>query len=32
MCDIDNPMYGKNGAAFVFAPQKGAEKNMVKVR
>ena len=31
MCDIDNPMYGKNGAAFVFAPQKGAEKNMVKM-
>lgn len=24
MCDIDNPMYGKTGAAFVFAPQKGA--------
>ena len=31
MCDIDNPMYGKNGAAFVFAPQKGAEENMVKM-
>ena len=25
MCDIDNPLYGKNGAAFVFAPQKGAD-------
>lgn len=24
MCDIDNPVYGKNGAAHVFAPQKGA--------
>ena len=24
MCDIDNPLYGKNGAAHVFAPQKGA--------
>ena len=31
MCDIDNPMYGENGAAFVFAPQKGADKNMVKM-
>lgn len=25
MCDIDNPMYGKAGAAYVFAPQKGAD-------
>ena len=24
MCDIDNPMHGPNGAAYVFAPQKGA--------
>lgn len=24
MCDIDNPLYGPNGAAAVFAPQKGA--------
>lgn len=24
MCDIDNPMHGKEGAAHVFAPQKGA--------
>ncbi len=23
-CDVDNPPFGKNGAAFVFAPQKGA--------
>ncbi len=30
MCDIDNPLYGKNGAAFVFAPQKGASADMVK--
>lgn len=29
MCDIDNPMFGKNGAAFVFAPQKGATPEMV---
>jgi glycerate kinase len=24
LCDVDNPLYGSNGAAFVFAPQKGA--------
>ncbi len=29
MCDIDNPMYGKNGAAYVYAPQKGADEEMV---
>jgi glycerate kinase len=29
MCDIDNPMYGPNGAAHVFGPQKGADLQMV---
>jgi len=29
MCDIDNPMYGKTGAAHVFGPQKGADPEMV---
>lgn len=29
MCDIDNPMYGPSGAAAVFAPQKGADPEMV---
>jgi len=29
MCDIDNPLYGKNGAAYIFAPQKGADSAMV---
>lgn len=24
MCDIDHPLYGPTGAAYVFAPQKGA--------
>ena len=24
MCDVTNPMYGLSGAAYVFAPQKGA--------
>ncbi|MBQ3008489.1 MAG: glycerate kinase, partial [Oscillospiraceae bacterium] len=27
--DIDNPLYGKNGAAYIFAPQKGADSAMV---
>lgn len=30
MCDIENPMHGKNGAAYVFAPQKGADPDMVE--
>lgn len=30
MCDIDNPMYGEHGAAYVFGPQKGADAPMVK--
>ena len=29
MCDIDNPMFGVTGAAYVFAPQKGAEAKMI---
>lgn len=29
MCDIDNPLYGPNGAAYVFGPQKGANPEMV---
>ncbi|MDP3447830.1 MAG: glycerate kinase [Eubacteriales bacterium] len=30
MCDIDNPMHGRSGAAYVFAPQKGASPEMVE--
>ncbi|HEX3078622.1 MAG TPA: glycerate kinase [Lachnospiraceae bacterium] len=30
MCDIDNPLYGDNGAAYIFGPQKGATPDMVK--
>lgn len=30
-CDVDNPLFGENGAAFVFAPQKGADENAVKI-
>jgi len=29
MCDIDNPMYGPTGAAYVFGPQKGADPETV---
>jgi len=29
ICDIDNPLCGKKGAAFIFAPQKGADDAMV---
>ncbi len=30
ICDVDNPLLGKNGAATVFAPQKGATEEMVE--
>lgn len=29
-CDVNNPFYGPQGAAFVFAPQKGANPDEVK--
>lgn len=28
-CDVNNPLYGENGAACVFAPQKGANESQV---
>ncbi|MGI6079740.1 MAG: glycerate kinase [Candidatus Avilachnospira sp.] len=31
MCDIDNPLYGKEGAAYVFGPQKGADEKTVEL-
>src|SRR5690606_16199726 len=30
MCDVDNPLYGEHGAAYVYAPQKGATPDQVK--
>lgn len=30
LCDVDNPLYGTNGAARVFAPQKGADEEAVE--
>lgn len=29
-CDVDNPLYGKKGAAYVYSPQKGADQKMVE--
>lgn len=29
ICDVDNPLCGHSGAAYVFAPQKGADEVMV---
>lgn len=31
ICDVDAPLYGPDGAACVFAPQKGASPAMVKM-
>ena len=28
-CDVDNPLFGQNGAAYVYAPQKGADAEAV---
>ncbi len=30
MCDVENPLCGPQGAAFVFGPQKGADPDMVR--
>ena len=29
--DVTNPLFGENGAAFVFAPQKGADEDTVRL-
>ena len=29
-CDVNNPFSGTNGAAYVYAPQKGADERMIK--
>lgn len=31
MCDVTNPLYGEKGAAYVFAPQKGATEEMLPI-
>ena len=30
MCDVTNPLCGKNGAAYIYGPQKGADPKMVE--
>lgn len=29
-CDVNNPLYGPNGAAYIYAPQKGATAEIVR--
>ncbi|MDM8127250.1 glycerate kinase [Paraclostridium benzoelyticum] len=29
-CDVNNPLYGENGAAYIYGPQKGANEEIVK--
>jgi glycerate 2-kinase len=29
-CDVNNPLYGPNGAAFIYGPQKGAAPDIVE--
>ncbi|MEE1320609.1 MAG: glycerate kinase [Acutalibacteraceae bacterium] len=31
LCDVKNPLYGKMGAAYVYAPQKGADEEAVSI-
>jgi glycerate kinase len=31
VCDVDNPLFGERGAAVVFAPQKGADADAIKL-
>ncbi len=30
-CDVDNPFYGPNGAAYVYGKQKGATNDIIKI-
>ncbi|WP_297099765.1 glycerate kinase [uncultured Draconibacterium sp.] len=29
-CDVDNPLFGPNGAAYIYSPQKGASEQVVE--
>jgi glycerate kinase len=31
LCDVNNPLHGPDGAAYVFAPQKGADMKAVQI-
>ncbi len=28
-CNVNNPLYGEEGAVYVYGPQKGADENML---
>lgn len=30
LCDVTNPLYGEQGAAFVYGPQKGGDRSMLE--
>jgi len=30
VCDVDNPLFGKNGAAYIYGEQKGADSKMIE--
>ena len=30
-CDVENPLYGENGASYVFGPQKDADEKTVQI-
>lgn len=30
-CDVTNPLFGENGAAYIYGPQKGADKEAVEL-
>lgn len=30
-CDVDNPLYGENGAAYIYGKQKGADDEMIEI-
>lgn len=31
VCDVNNPLYGRNGASYIFSPQKGATPEQVEL-
>lgn len=31
VCDVNNPLYGRNGASYIFSPQKGATSEQVEL-
>jgi glycerate 2-kinase len=31
LCDVENPLYGPQGAAYVYGPQKGADEKVVQL-